>query len=352
MKKIIIGIIMSVAAVAAQAATSAFTYQGVLMNEAGNAPLTGNKTIELRLYNAATGGTPIWGRTYNVLLDQSGLFNVEVSDADGTEITTNPKPPSGATLPKALGDSRNKWVFIGLTVSGSSGEIVPRQKLLPVPYATVAADVSAASGNFTVAGTLTAANASIADTIKAKSINVTSAVGASTLSTTGAVTVGGDLKVAGAITGYGTVPVGGIILWSGAENAIPNGYALCNGQTVNGRKTPDLRGRFVVGAGQGGGYSVGNTGGANSVALTESQMPKHRHEYIGDDQLDGRDGNWTAHIRVSAYTYDAISTLNNGYGRIYGTSYVGGRAGDYVGSAEAHENRPPYYALCFIMRTR
>lgn len=48
-------------------------------------------------------------------------------------------------------------------------------------------------------------------------------------------------------------PVGGIIMWSGATNAIPTGWALCNGQTVNKLDgsgtitTPDMRDRFVVG---------------------------------------------------------------------------------------------------------
>ena len=30
---------------------------------------------------------------------------------------------------------------------------------------------------------------------------------------------------------------------------IPKGWAECNGQTVNGIKTPDLRGRFILGVG-------------------------------------------------------------------------------------------------------
>ena len=50
----------------------------------------------------------------------------------------------------------------------------------------------------------------------------------------------GNVTVNGAVSGYGTAPVGCIILWSGAANKIPEGWALCNGQ--NG--TPDLRNRF------------------------------------------------------------------------------------------------------------
>lgn len=54
------------------------------------------------------------------------------------------------------------------------------------------------------------------------------------------------------------VPTGGIIAWSGSIGSIPSGYVLCNGS--NG--TPDLRDRFIVGAGTT--YSVGNTGGFTS----------------------------------------------------------------------------------------
>ena len=58
------------------------------------------------------------------------------------------------------------------------------------------------------------------------------------------------------------IPTGIISMWSGALNAIPSGWALCNGE--NG--TPDLRDKFVVGAG--GNYGVGATGGAASASVS------------------------------------------------------------------------------------
>ena len=51
-------------------------------------------------------------------------------------------------------------------------------------------------------------------------------------------------------------------MWSGSIGAIPVGYYLCNGS--NG--TPDLRDRFVVGAGNT--YAVGNTGGFTASATS------------------------------------------------------------------------------------
>ena len=41
----------------------------------------------------------------------------------------------------------------------------------------------------------------------------------------------------------GTIPIGGIIIWSGSTGSVPGGWRLCNGS--NG--TPNLSGRFVVG---------------------------------------------------------------------------------------------------------
>jgi hypothetical protein len=60
------------------------------------------------------------------------------------------------------------------------------------------------------------------------------------------------------------VPSGGIIMWSGSIGSIPSGYVLCNGS--NG--TPDLRDRFIVGAGNS--YSVGNNGGFASSGVVTS----------------------------------------------------------------------------------
>ena len=61
--------------------------------------------------------------------------------------------------------------------------------------------------------------------------------------------------------GGDSFPTGGIILWSGAANAIPTGWVLCDGQN----STPDLRNRFVVGAGDS--YAVDATGGSADATL-------------------------------------------------------------------------------------
>ncbi len=64
-------------------------------------------------------------------------------------------------------------------------------------------------------------------------------------------------------------PIGGIIMWSGSINAIPTKWALCDGQVSNGITTPDLRDRFIIGAGNL--YSVSSTGGSKDAILVSHQ---------------------------------------------------------------------------------
>ena len=124
----------------------------------------------------------------------------------------------------------------------------------------------------------------------------------------------------------GGLPTGAIIIWSGAANAIPTGYVLCDGNN----STPNLAGKFVVGYhASNGDYDVGDTGGAETVTLTEAQMPSHVHHFLIQDGTASPMG----------YAHSANGT-NIGWA---GTNSKGGDA--------AHENRPPFYALCYIMKT-
>ena len=332
MKKVMaaMAIVAAVAAstvLPANAATAAFGYQGVLMNAEGTAPLTGNQTVEIRLYDMAEGGAPLWGRSYAVLLDANGLFNVEVSDASGSAIAGVPSD----SLETVFRRNATTTLYIGLKVSGTSGEILPRQKMLAVPYATFASDVSRASGNFTVAGLLTAKSLTVTNGLTTKSISASGNIGAATLTTSGKMTVNGDLVVSGSINGTGAVPIGGIIMWRGTTP--PSGWQLCDGS--NG--TPDLRGRFVVCIGGGNNYAVGDTGGADTVALTQEQMPKHSHTVYG--RSSGYAGRHNDSHEVITY-----------YNKEWGSMSEKINDTTETGSSQAHENRPPYYALAFIMR--
>ena len=99
---------------------------------------------------------------------------------------------------------------------------------------------------------------------------------------------------AGYVTSAGAIPAGAIVLWSGAANAIPTGWALCNGQN----STPDLRDRFVIGAGNS--YAVDATGGSANATLVS-------HSHTVDNHTHG-DGTLT----VDNHTHgDGSLTVNN-----------------------------------------
>ena len=75
---------------------------------------------------------------------------------------------------------------------------------------------------------------------------------------------------------------GMIIDWYGASNKVPTGWHICDG--TNG--TPDLRNKFVIGAG--GSYSLSATGGTTtqSVSIALKNIPPHRHDR-GDMNITG-----------------------------------------------------------------
>ena len=332
MKKLMI-ILAAAIALSAAAIETTIAYQGVLRDAQGNVLTVHAQTITFRLYNQASGGTPLWARAIAVNLDNNGLFNVELNDA-GTSV----EGATYETLADALKAARSGTLFVGLEVANSSGEISPRQKILMTPYSSWAADVTNASGDFSVSGKATLNSVEVTGGLTVS--GNTTLAGNTTFNNH--VTVAGGITVrdTGSFTGYGTIPVGGIIMWSGSS--VPDGWALCNGQTANGVRTPDLRNRFIVGSG--GEYNVGATGGAKEVTLSESQMPNHRHYYTGDDQLwSAHDSSYDIGLVGTVGGYDAKSETEGG-ARIYKTSRTGGN--------QAHENRPPYYALAFIMRVK
>jgi len=171
----------------------------------------------------------------------------------------------------------------------------------------------------------------------------------------------------------GEVPIGGIIIWSGASNAIPTRWSLCSGQTVNSNVTPDLRNRFVVGAGST--YSVGATGGytdAINVSHTHTTNSTGSHGHSASTNNPGDHYHLQAHMAgngpygVVSQTFQYhVPANDNGPQPRSKTSSAGGHThtvsvssgGSHShsvnssGSSGSGRNLPPYYALCYIMRT-
>lgn len=197
-------------------------------------------------------------------------------------------------------------------------------------------------------------------------------------------------------------PSGGIVMWNGSALNIPSGWALCDG--TNG--TPDLRDRFIVGAGRN--YSPNAIGGADSVSLTQGQMPSHSHSgttssagghshsvssFINNAGEHGHSGTalengWHTHTASSKAYIDSTKVFKYGGDAVGAHGYTNtdvaiGGAGAHIhsvtiysggnhshtlsvsvdsvsdhthtisaeGGGQPHENRPPFYALCFIMKT-
>jgi microcystin-dependent protein len=143
------------------------------------------------------------------------------------------------------------------------------------------------------------------------------------------------------------VPTGGIILWSGATSAIPTGYVICDGTN----STPDLRDRFVVGAGPT--YAVDATGGAATVTLTEANLPAHTHVATSTVTDPGHAHQYTVSTGSGGIGESARDAEidTNGLTESSTTSITVATSNATTGSGTAHENLPPYYALAYIMKT-
>lgn len=120
------------------------------------------------------------------------------------------------------------------------------------------------------------------------------------------------------------IPSGVILMWSGSVASIPSGWHLCDGTTG----TPDLRNKFIVGAGST--YDPADTGGEVNHTLIKSEMPSHYHGL----QMVDKSGNFTLGLGTSFLQ----------------TAILGSKTTNSEGGDGAHNNLPPYYALAFIMK--
>jgi microcystin-dependent protein len=140
------------------------------------------------------------------------------------------------------------------------------------------------------------------------------------------------------------IPTGMIMIWSGSVATIPTGWVLCNGSN----STPDLRDKFVIGAGNS--YAVNGTGGsANAITVAHTHTatstvidPGHAHTYLKNVQPQ--------YTGTGVYTTDvwdnqSATTSTASTGISVSTTVAS------AGSSGTNANLPPYYALCYIMKT-
>lgn len=146
-----------------------------------------------------------------------------------------------------------------------------------------------------------------------------------------------------------SLPIGAIIMWSGDVDSLPDGWALCDGRTINGVKTPDLQGRFILGQGERADklYKLGTSGGAEYTRLTLKNIPAHQHflKVLNGGELDAFGGA----TNFTPGNYNASSPLSTVY-----TSFSGGNV-DTQGNKTDDANispidlMPPYYVLAYII---
>lgn len=187
------------------------------------------------------------------------------------------------------------------------------------------------------------------------------------------------------LSAMSAVPVGTVLMWAGMADSVPDKYMLCDGRELdaseytalagilpadsNGRagrryyetddatgntpdaanqavmiRLPDLRGRFIVGY-----YpddsdygAMGNTGGEKEHELSITEMPGHNHSVSVVDSLVRE-----PHIG-EGYTQQSCSRVNN-YIEAGGSGWSN-LVTSTEGGGVAHENRPPFFTLAYIMR--
>lgn len=183
------------------------------------------------------------------------------------------------------------------------------------------------------------------------------------------------------------MPPGGIIMWSGPSTSIPSGWLLCDG-TLG---TPDLRNKFIIGAtASSGSLPPGTSGGAttkttslsgahthsavinasgehthaitvNGHALTVAQIPAHNHQFgfsRSGTQTDNSGGQRLTNISTTGGTTVTTTTVGSSEAHTHTASSAVSGLHTHTGSiledgAHTHtvDVTPPYYALCFIMKT-
>ena len=147
------------------------------------------------------------------------------------------------------------------------------------------------------------------------------------------------------------------MLWYGSVASIPSGWVLCDGNN----STPDLRNRFVIGAGTGGNYSPDDTGGSADATLVSHShtINNHTHSFSGSNTHNHsyNEPNFTTHAftgGAGSQRSQGTSGASTGNASITISGTTGNpsdRGTNSQGSSATNKNLPPYYALCYIMKT-
>lgn len=177
-------------------------------------------------------------------------------------------------------------------------------------------------------------------------------------------------------------PAGSIMMWP--SNNIPAGWALCDGSSYSRSeynalflvlgttygsndnstfKLPDMRGLFVAGKGANNYSSLNQKGGANTVSLTVDQMPKHNHDKdasnVDKTVSTSSDGSHNHTVNATGKNWSTGKAYASGSSEQtanFKTSTDGAHTHSLTlkarGNGDAHENRPPYIVLNYIIKLK
>lgn len=312
----------------------------------GNVTLTNfnGTTDEARCMAIRVSGTP--GTSRNVIAPAVSKIYVIANGSDAavvlkTSASTGLTVPSGevylAYYDPTIGTADFRLVGRASSTANTANTLVLRD----------------GSGNF-AAGTITAAltgNVTGNLTGSVVGVNVSSS---GTLAVTGGLTLDGAAGTSGQVmvsAGSGNTPTWGnafvagmIMLWSGSSASIPSGWLLCDGSN----STPDLRNRFVVGAGST--YAVGATGGSADAIVVS-----HTHSVTDPGHVHDLTGTRAYNVSLNDIQMTTLAPNNTGQGSpVTSTSLQSATTGITIasaGSSGTNANLPPYYALCYIMKS-
>ena len=333
--------------------------------------------------------TPLVEKLYIVKNSTSGGFAVNIRGSSGTSVSI----PNGATI----------WVYCDGTNfnavgNETVGNFAVNGNLTVTGNETVSGNI-AVTGTTTLTGATTLSNAlTYGGTTLANSVT-----GTGSMALSASPTFTGTPAAPTASPGTNTtqiattafvlangVPSGAIMMWSGSIASIPSGWLLCNGTSG----TPDLRDRFIVGAGST--YAVAATGGATTATLGTTNLPSHTHSISASGTTSTVDINHTHFFSAQTggqsvdhtHSSDSNGAPNGiGAGAAYTTGYpnfpgktttgtsndhshsVSGNTGSMsannthnhtvtvsgtsgaTGSGTAFSILPTYYALAYIMKS-
>ena len=292
--------------------------------------VVGNVSVDSLKVDDLTAGRVVTVGTSGELQDSSSLtFAGSTLTAHTLSVDNNASVGFDATI------NRNLTVT-GITTSGSINTT----------------DITC--NNVTSGGNVNTTNLTASSAVNAAAVTATGTVQAEQLTSTDDASITGTCT-AGDFVGNGVIPIGGIIMWSGTDAAVPSNWNLCDG--TNG--TPNLIDRFIVGRGSA--YADDSTGGQ-----TDAIIPTHTHTATG-----GSHGHPVRHSTQVTGAVDADASggyvLDNTGVQDFAAnnSTPGSTSGDQIGQSGsltltaatpagsesvAGKNLPPYYAIAYIMR--